>query len=99
MRVRLTQVTVSATTIRATIAVAASGKGSGWAPIGGFEHGGRIYPIAMSGTSDAALTVQTMDGTTAASGDWTLRIDELVGQDGEAQVRLQGPWVIPFWVP
>ena len=72
-----------------------------WGAVGQFEYRGRMYPIAMSNGSGGGdtITLQTDDGTTKASGEWTLRIDELVGNDGPKQVRLKGPWVIPFSMP
>lgn len=99
--VRLTQVTVSPSSVNATIGVTDGGRGEPWAPIGQFEHAGRVYPIALSsnGGGDGAITLQALDGTTSASGDWTLRIDELVGDDGTQQVRLTGPWEITFSMP
>lgn len=99
--VRLTQVTVSPSSVNATISVTDGGKGGEWAPIGQFEHAGRVYPIASSpnGGRDSAIALQALDGTTSASGAWTLRIDELVGFDGTQQVRLTGPWEITFSIP
>ena len=48
---------------------------------------------------DGVIILQALDGTTSASGDWTLSIDELVGDDGTQQVRLAGPWEITFSMP
>lgn len=102
--VRLTQVTVSPSSVNATIGVTGGEKGGPWAPIGQFEHAGRVYPITFStlrsdGAGDGAITLRALDGTTSASGDWTLRIHELVGDDGTQQVRLAGPWEIRFSMP
>lgn len=99
--VRLTQVTVSPSSVNATISVTDGGNGAQWAPVGQFEHSGRVYPITVSSNAggDGAITLQALDGTTSASGDWTLRIDELVGSDGTQQVRLAGPWEIKFSMP
>jgi hypothetical protein len=99
--VRLTQVTVSPSSVNATISLTDGIRGRPWAPIGQFEHAGRVYPITLSSNSggDGAITLQALDGTTSASGDWTLRIDELVGDDGTQQVRLAGPWEITFSMP
>ena len=98
--VRLAQVIVAETQVRATIAIDASDKGTQWwAPIGAFEHAGRSYTIGMSGSGEDGVDLRTMDGTADASGNWVLRIDELVGDDGNGQVRLQGPWVIEFTLP
>jgi hypothetical protein len=102
--VRLTQVTVSPSSVNATIGVTDGGPGGPWAPIGQFEHAGRVYPITLStlrsdSGGDRAIILQALDGMTNASGDWTLRIDELVGDDGTQQVRLSGPWEITFSMP
>lgn len=101
--VRLTQVTVAPTSVNATVAVRSAGAGGSWAPVGQFEHGGQTYPLILSSGdgSDGTVTVQALAGTATPSGDWTLRIDELVGSaasDG-SQVRLAGPWVIGFSMP
>jgi hypothetical protein len=99
--VRLTQVTVSPSSVNATIRVTRGRTSGEWAPVGQFEHAGRAYPITVSsiGGGDGAITLQALDGTPSASGDWTLRIDELVGSDGTQQVRLAGPWEITFSMP
>ena len=99
--VRLTQVTVSPSSVNATITVTDGRTGGPWVPVGQFEHVGRVYPITWgsNGGGDGTITLQALDGTTSASGDWTLRIDELVGNDGAEQVRLTGPWEIPFSIP
>jgi hypothetical protein len=99
--VRLAQVTVSATSVNATIRVTDSGLGGEWAPVGQFMHSGRAYPIIVSsnGAGDGVVTLQALEGTTTASGAWALRIDELVGIDGTQQVRLAGPWEITFSMP
>jgi hypothetical protein len=92
--VRLTQVTVSPSSVNATIRVTGGGTGGPWAPIGQFEHaGGPSIAFNSNGGGDGAITLQALDGTTSASGDWILRIDELVGDDGPS-VRLNGPWEI-----
>ena len=98
--VRLTEVTVSPAVVTGTIAVAGAAGGGQWFPIGQFEHAGRTYAI-NSGVlgPDAAITFQASDGTTSPSGEWTLRINELVGDDGTGQVRLAGPWVLSFSMP
>jgi hypothetical protein len=31
-------------------------------------------------------------------GDWQLVVEELIGQDGDQQLRLTGPWVIDLSV-
>lgn len=102
--VRLMQVTVSPSSVNATIGVTSGEEGGPWTPIGQFEHVGRVYPITLStlrsdGGGDGAIFLQALDGTTSASGDWTLRIDELVGEGGTQQVRLSGPWEITFSMP
>jgi len=99
--VRLTQITVSPSSVNATIRVTGGENRGQWAPVGQFEHSGRAYSIIVSSNEggDGAITLQALDGTTSASGDWTLRIDELVGLDGTRQVRLAGPWEITFSMP
>jgi hypothetical protein len=99
--VRLTQVTVSPTSVSATITVAGPAGAGGWSPIGQFEHAGRTYAIVggVVSSADAPITFEAADGTTDASGAWTLRIDELVGFDSTEQVRLAGPWVLTFAIP
>ena len=101
IEVRLSRVTVSPSSVNATLRVTGGGTAGQWAPIGQFEHAGASYPITVSslGGGDGAITIAALDGTPSASGDWTLRIDELVGSDGAQQVRLAGPWEISFSMP
>ena len=104
IEVRLTQVTVSPSSVTAAIRVSSPGTGGQWWPVGQFEHAGRAYRIDASTMDggDGTITVQTFDGTANAVGDWTLRIDELVGlggTDGTEQVRLRGPWEVTFSMP
>jgi hypothetical protein len=101
MQVRLLKATVSPATVTGTIAVTGSAVGAGWIPIGQFEHAGRTFEIVQAAlaTGDAPITFQAADGTASASGEWTLRIDELVGDDGTQQIRLAGPWVLTFTIP
>ena len=96
--VRLLHVAVAESQIRATLAVDAENAGQ-WSPIGSFEHGGASFAIGMGRFGDATIEARTYDGTGDASGSWVLRIDELVGDDENGQVRLQGPWVIEFTIP
>jgi len=98
--VRLTEVTVSPASVTGTIAVSGAAGGGQWLPVGQVEHAGHTYAL-HSGVlgPDAAITFQASDGTTQTSGEWTLRINELVGSDGTQQVRLAGPWVLTFWMP
>jgi hypothetical protein len=99
--VRLSQVIVSPSSITATISVVSSSKAGDWAPIGQFEHAGRVYQLGgtVSLGGDDATTLQATDGTANASGDWTLRITELVGSNAKGQVRLAGPWLLKFSMP
>jgi hypothetical protein len=98
---RLHDVSATAADVHATIEVVSSKSGgTGWAPVGAFLHGGQSIAIG-SGVQSAtgAMTVDGVTGVTNRSGQWTLRIDELVGNGPSGQVRLQGPWELTFQMP
>ena len=104
-QVRLIAVTVSPASVTGTVSVTGSSAGQ-WFPIGQFEHEGRSYPInsgtlarGAAATANAEIAIVGDGGTDSPSGEWTLRIDELVGDDGAEQVRLQGPWILRFVIP
>ena len=101
VEVRLIEVTISASTVSARLRIRGVDEAGDWSPIGAFQHAGRRYSIDRGSFGDGGseINVEAGDGTTEAAGRWTLRIDELVGQDGETQVRLQGPWVMEFSAP
>jgi hypothetical protein len=71
--------------------------GRGWAPVGSVVGDGRTMPIASSSIvespGDGRVRIETSGGADDAGGTWTVRIDELVGDQGGAPVRLTGPWV------
>jgi hypothetical protein len=77
--------------------------GSGWAPVGTVVHNGAQVEIAMVTWSlDPTAywqTITTETGADSASGSWTFRIDELVGESPQGQIRLKGPWELQFSAP
>lgn len=76
--------------------------GSGWAPVGAVVHNGAQLAIGTSwGSLDPKTwqTTTTETGTDNASGSWTVRIDELVGESPQGQIRLEGPWELQFEAP
>jgi hypothetical protein len=87
--------------VHATIEVVSSKSGgTGWAPVGAFLHGGQSIAIGSGAQSaTGAMTVDGVTGVTNRSGQWTLRIDELVGNGPSGQVGLQGPWELTFQMP
>jgi hypothetical protein len=77
-----------------------------WAGTWSVAHEGdaSIGEAAMSsaqfGEDPMQQTLIVHTGTDAPSGDWTFRIEELVGVDGDGeQIRLSGPWEFALRVP
>ena len=100
--VTLGSVVVSPTTVRVQFRCAGlPDTGSGWAPVGAIVHNGQELGIGASwgGLDPSWGTIATGSGADSASGTWTVRIDELVGESKGGQIRLQGPWELRFTAP
>ena len=70
-----------------------------WSPIGEVRHGGRVLPFVVGDRDagpDGLLAFMTDGGVRAASGQWTVVVQELVGSGDK---RLSGPWVLEFSAP
>lgn len=75
---------------------------SSWASIATVLHNGDQLAVGTTGSSGGPVVqdaITTVMGTDDASGTWVVRINELVGDGPNGQVRLQGPWEIRFAAP
>ena len=99
----LESILVSPTTVRLELTYAGlPDDGSSWASVATVLHNGEQLAVGTSWLSrDPAVaeTITTVTGTDIASGSWVVRIDELVGDGPNGQVRLQGPWEVRFTAP
>jgi hypothetical protein len=71
-----------------------------WSPVGEVSHGGRVLPFVVGDLDagpDGMLAFMTDGGVANASGEWTVRIRELINGNGDE--RLTGPWVLKFDAP
>jgi hypothetical protein len=76
--------------------------GSSWSSVAKVLHNGGQLAAGSSLVSrnpTAGEVITTDGGTDAASGSWVIRIDELVGDGPQGQIRLEGPWEITFAAP
>ena len=58
-----------------------------------------VGTTGSSGGSIVKDTITTVVGADDASGSWVVRIDELVGDGPNGQVRMKGPWEFHFTAP
>jgi hypothetical protein len=75
---------------------------SNWASIATVLHNGSAVAVGTTGSSGGPLvedTITTVMGADDASGSWVVRIDELVGDGPNGQVRMKGPWEFRFAAP
>ena len=71
-----------------------------WAPIAELTHNGRaLVGGAMAGVGGNVIELSTSEGVDDPSGEWSLVVTELVGEEADGQVRLQGPWRLDFTIP
>jgi hypothetical protein len=98
---RLRDVSATDASIKAGLEiVTGAAAGSNWFPVGAYEHNGRRFQISGGMVVPASpLSFEASESTSDRSGDWVLRVDELVGDEGGSQVRLQGPWLFRFTLP
>ena len=103
LTVRLREVSATEATIRANVEVlgASNTPGASWMAVGAFEHDGAQFAIDQgTAMADGVLGIEAIHSTARRSGEWVLRVDELVGLDEAGQqVRLQGPWRLQFTLP
>ena len=99
----LDSILVTPTTVRIDVSYRGLPAGaSGWASIASVQHAGRTLPIGVGGSSGGEVvrdTINTVIGADTPAGSWTVRIDELVGDGADGQVRLAGPWAFSFSAP
>ena len=88
---------VARSMVRAELHIEGPGGGANWSPIGSIRHGNRVMRFVMSTVGHDPIVLLTDHGTENVRGDWTIRIDELIG--GPADERLAGPWILEFTVP
>ena len=75
---------------------------SSWASIATVLHKGSAVAVGTTGSSGGSIvkdTITTVVGADDASGSWVVRIDELVGDGPNGQVRMKGPWEFHFTAP
>ncbi len=102
----LDSILVTPTTVRIDVAYRGlPADASNWASIASVQHAGRTLPIGSgggggsSGSEVVQDTINTVIGTDTTAGSWAVRIDELVGEGANGQVRLAGPWAFSFSAP
>jgi hypothetical protein len=89
--VRVTRVITTSGIVR--VEARTVGVDGSWTPVGSISHGGRTVRFVVSQLeANGSVALLTEGGLPGAPGDWTITIDELVG-DSE---RLPGPWVLRF---
>jgi hypothetical protein len=101
--VKVNELRFSATSITGTLTVSGLPAGQQWAPIGRLVNGLTAYEIVRSRPLDpvgatVAVAFETASGSGDSSGRWRLVVDEIVGHDGDEQIRLAGPWEVQFSV-
>ena len=105
LTVRIHHISATDATIRATIEISGwTYQGADWSPIAAFVHGGSTFAVATAWAAapGPGTELEALASTSTRSGPWTLRIDEIVadvGVDGAGQIRVAGPWVVPFSLP
>lgn len=99
----LDSILVTPTTVRIDVSYRGLPAGtSAWASIASVQHAGRTLGVGAGGSSGGEVvrdTINTVVGSDALAGSWTVRIDELVGDGADGQVRLAGPWAFSFYAP
>ena len=99
----LDSILVTPTTVRIDVSYRGLPAGANaWASTASVQHAGQTLPIGAGGSSGSEVvqgTINTVMGTDTTTGSWTVRIDELVGDGSDGQVRLAGPWTFNFSAP
>ena len=99
----LDSILMTPTTVRVDVSYRGLPAGaSAWASVASVQHAGQTLPIGAGGSSGSEVvqdTINTVIGTDTTAGSWTVRIDELVGEGADGQVRLTGPWTFSFSAP
>lgn len=104
--VTLQDIRISPTAVFANVQFAGLNAERAWSGTWSVDHEGDAS-IGDAATSSAQFGIDPMQqtlivhaGTDTPPGAWTLRINELIGVDGEGeQVRLSGPWEFVIQVP
>lgn len=103
--VRVDDFLVSPTTIQARLRIKGPDSDTvSWAPIGRIVRGSESFPIAMIGTLEdteegTLVEVVAVRGVDDPTGTWVIEVSALVGNRGEEQVRIAGPWRMTVEVP
>ncbi len=99
----LDSILVTPTTVRLKLTYAGlPPDGSSWSSVAKVLHNGGQLAVGssfVSRNSASAEVITTNVGADTASGSWVIRIDELVGDGPQGQIRLEGPWEITFTAP
>ena len=90
--VHVSRVIAASSIVRVEARIEGAPAGDGWAPVGSISHDGRTARfVASSLEPDGAVVLFTERGLGQGRCEWTIRFDELVGNE-----RLAGPWVLRF---
>ncbi len=96
VRVAVTRLIAAPSVVRVEFRIDGNLPPGSWSPVGEIRHDGRHLRFVygdLTPSPDHTVAFLTDGGVNDPAGEWTVVIEELVGDDG---TRLPGPWVLRF---